>query len=135
MKQIKVITWARWTHLDPYAVTKEGTQYKTTYTASVLKPSYEFPVPCVSMSVVSTTGKIFQRFVNVPDLQRYFMIPEEFIPRLFKGYALAVEDATKLQLHQSFLRAAASMTNPMLVDGQTGELIAEAEAILKKAQE
>lgn len=131
MKHLQVITWCRWKLPDPY--TKENF---TLFTASVLKPSFEFPLASVSMSIVKGRYKVFLRLPSLKDLSGVFVIPEEYQERLRKAYQQALAEAETIQKHQKALykmQGLAPGSNVVRTD--TGEVIAEAERILKEHNE
>jgi len=130
MNHLRVITWCRWKLPDPY--TKENF---TIFTASVLKPSFEYPIASVSMSIVKGRYKVFLRLPSLKDLASVFVIPTEYQDRLRTAYQQALSEAGPIQSHQKALykmQGLAPGSNVVRTD--TGEIIAEAERIIKGAK-
>jgi len=128
MKHLKVVTWARWKVADPY-----DDRYYINFTASILKPTFEAPVPCASMSVVTAAGRVFTRFKNLADLRALFVVPDEYIGRLEEGYREAVRETTRIQTHLKMMMKAGGLEpGSFVVRTDTGEILAQAERILKE---
>ena len=128
MKHLKVVTWCRWKVQDPY-----DKRFLVNYTASVLKPSFETPVPCISMSIVTAAGRVFVRFRCLEDLRQVFVVPSEYIERLQEGYATAIVEANKLQTHlKTMMKSGDLAPGSYVVRTDTGEIVAEAERIIKE---
>lgn len=126
MKHLKAITWGRWKSYDPY-----DSRYFTVFTVSVLRPSFEFPVACVSLAVSNGGGKVFQRFASLTDLRKIIVVPVEYIERLTEGYAQALQEARKItDKQQSLYKMNNLEPGSQVVRTDTGEIIAEAEKIL-----
>ena len=127
MNHLRVITWARWKLPDPY--TKENF---TIFTASVLKPSFEFPIASVSMSIVKGRYKVFLRLPSLKDLAGIFIVPEQYQERLHRAYGQALEEAETIQKHQKTLYKMQGLApGSHVVRTDTGEIIAEAERIIR----
>jgi hypothetical protein len=127
---IKQITWARWRTYDPY-----DSQYYTVYTVAVPKPSYEYPGACMMMWVTNTKGKVMARYASLQALRQVYVIPIEYEGRLEEGYRQAEAEALKVQTR---LRAMIKIDNlqpgARVIRTDTGEVVAEAERIIKEAQ-
>jgi len=76
MGNLKVITWARWQVPDTF-----HPEHYTMFTASILKPSWEYPMASAAMSIHKGKYKIFLR-MSFRDLMRSFVVPDEYISRL-----------------------------------------------------
>ncbi len=127
-KFLKVITWARWK-----VVSKLDAKYYTVFTISVFKPSWEFPIACVAMSQRNGISKSFMRFLTPEDLQEVFVIPKVYKERLIEGYAQAVLEAREIQTKQKALWKMSDLQpGSHVVRTDTGEIIAEAERILRE---
>ena len=127
MNHLKVITWCRWKVADPY--TKENF---TLFTASVLKPSFEFPIASVAMSIVKGRYKVFLRLPSVKVMAGVFVIPKEYRERLTKSYEQALAEAETIQKHQKTLYKMQGLApGSHVVRTDTGEIIAEAERIIR----
>lgn len=128
MKHLQVITWARWNVNDPLEP-----EYYTVFTASILKPSWEYPFPCASMAIRKGKNKLFMR-MSYQALINTFRIPVEYLDRLNSGYREALNLATSIQEKQRQLHKLNSLPpGTQLVRTDTGEIIAEAERILREA--
>ncbi len=126
-KFLKAITWARWKYFDPYEP-----KYFTVFTASVMKPSFEYPVACVSLSVSNGCGKVFCRFASLVDLRKCLVVPDEYIERLNEGYAQAVAESQAIAAKQQTLfRISNLQPGSQVVRTDTGEIVAEAERIIE----
>ena len=130
MKHLMVITWARWKFYDSY-----DKRYFTTFTASVLRPSFEYPVASVMMSVVNAGGRVFMRFATLENLRNLFIIPEEYAERLEVAYRKAIFEAGIIQDKQKALYKMNDLSpGSKVVRTDTGEIIAEAEDIIREGQ-
>ena len=126
MNHLRVLTWARWKVQDSYSP-----EHFTVFTASVLKPSFEFPVACVAMSIVKGNYKIFLRMPSLEEMVSVFVIPEEYKERLREGYERALVQAGKIEEHQKALYKMSNLApGSQVVRTDTGEIIAEAEKII-----
>lgn len=126
MNHLRVITWCRWKVSDPYS--KDNF---TLFTASVLKPSFEFPIAGVAMSIVKGRYKVFIRLPSLKDLAGVFVIPEEYRERLRNAYQQALVEAETIQKHQ---KALYQLQKPgsAVIDTGTGEILSEAERIIRE---
>ena len=146
MKHLKVITWARWKHYDPFAVRPEEdkrkrknltfeSHYFTMFTASVLFPTYEYPYPCLTMSVVAPKYRVLLRFVSLADMQAVFVIPAEYRERLAEGFESAVKESRRIRQRDAAMRKTSDMApGSQLVRTDTGEVVMEIEDYLKGKQ-
>jgi len=131
LKHLLVITWARWKFYDSY-----DKRYFTTFTASVLKPSFEYPVASVTMSVVNAAGRVFMRFATIENLRSLFIIPNEYAERLEEAYRKAIFEAQTIQDKQKALyKMSGLLPGSKIVRTDTGEIIAEAEDILREGRQ
>lgn len=130
MKHLEVITWARWRINDSYAK-----EFYTVFTASVLRPNFEYPLATVSMSIVKGSRRMFLTFATLEDLRAVFVIPAAYNERLEFAYQEATEEMqTIIDKQQALHRMANLAPGSQIVRTDTGEVIAEAERILKEAQ-
>ncbi len=128
MKHLKVLARARWEKVDCF-----DTRYRTIYTVSVLKPSFEYPVACVSWSEVKGNYRIFDRFMALEDIQQFHVIPEEYLERLHLAYGEALRQAEAIRKQQSVYHEVAKLQpGTKLVRTDTGEIIADVERFLKE---
>jgi hypothetical protein len=130
VQKIRVITWCRWKVYDPY-----DSKYFTSFTVSVLKPSAEYPVVCISMSVVTSNSRIFLRFASLIDLQKVFIIPEEYLNRVNLAIEQAYEQVSVIIMQQKAMHKMNDLApGSQIVRTDTGEVIAEALQILKEKE-
>lgn len=126
MRRLKVITWARWKIIDPI-----DNRFYTTFTVSVLKPSSEYPITSVAMSIVTSTGRLFMRFASLDALQQVFVVPSEYRQRLMDGCVTARQQAQVIIEQQKTMHRLADLApGAQVIRTDTGEVIAEAERIL-----
>jgi hypothetical protein len=128
---IKQITWARWKLVDPYM-----DKYWTNFTLSVAKPSFEYPAPTVLMSIVNGGGRTFMRFRSLDDLRAVFVVPAEYTGRLSDAWTQAVAEANTIQKQLKAIMHVSDLSpGSQIVRTDTGEIIAEAERIIKDSQQ
>jgi len=124
-KQLKVITWARWTVSDPFSP-----EFYTIFTASILKPSWEFPIACASMSIRKGRNKVFLR-MPYEALRDTFVIPDVYISRLAVAYHEAEMQAHNIiEQQKAYHKMSGLAPGSSIVRTDTGEIIAEAQRIL-----
>ena len=127
MKHLRVITWCRWRHSDAF-----DDRFSVSYTASVLSPSYEYPIPCLSMSVVTAAGRIFVRFATIEALEQLYVVPGEYRDRLIAGYNMGLQQSEQIREHLRMIMHAKGLEpGASIVRTDTGEIIAEAERIMR----
>ena len=121
MKHLKVITWARWTAPDPFSP-----EHFTIFTASILKPSWEYPIASASMSIRKGEKKIFLRMpFNV--LRGTFVIPGKYLARLMVANHEAEAQAHNIREQQKAFHRMAGVQD-------VTEVLNEAEKILKERE-
>ena len=126
-KYVKQITWARWSLADPYQP-----KYTVNFTASVARPTFEYPTPVVMMSVVNGGGRVFMRFKTLEALYSVFVVPEAYRGRLEDGMKEAEAEGQKIQAHfRLMMKADESAPGGQIVRTDTGEIITQAEDILR----
>lgn len=126
MNHLRVLSWARWELVDAF-----DQRYKTVFTASVLKPSFEYPVACASMSVVKGRDRVFIRFMSLDELHQVFTVPEKYTERLQLAFREAERQAENIRSQQRSYHAMSKRPNSLIVDPESGEILAEAERIIK----
>jgi hypothetical protein len=110
-------------------------EHYSVFTASVLKPDYEHPVPVVAMSVVKGRDRVFIKFPTLDALHKLFVVPEIYIERLATGWMQAVEEAAIIQKQLKTLMQLSKLApGSQVVRTDTGEVIAEVESFLKDRQ-
>ena len=130
MKHLKVITWARWRVNDSYA-----REFYTVFTASVLKPNFEYPLATVSMSIVKGSRRMFLTFANLDGLKAVFVVPVAYLDRLESAYTEAIRETEAIIAKQQTLHKMANLApGGQIVRTDTGEVIAEAERYLREAR-
>jgi len=126
---ISNITWCRWKVVD-----MDGEHY-TVITVSVPKPGYQYPTACLLVSLTSGSRKVMMRFSDIKGLKQVFVVPCEYDERIGVGYGEAVKVADGIQRQ---LRAVMKMgglgEGGKVIRTDTGEIIAEAENIIKGAK-
>jgi len=127
MRHLNVITWARWTVQDAY-----DDRYYTVFTCSILKPSYEYPVASVAMSITNAKGRVFIRYASLEALKTTFVIPQEYHQRLHDGYAQASTLAADIRRHQRTLYKLQDLSpDTQIIRTDTGEIINDVERFLQ----
>jgi len=127
MKHLRVITWCRWKIGDPF-----DDRFYSIFTASVLKPSWEYPIASVAMSIVKGNHKLFMRIATLESLYSVFVIPEVYRERLSVAWGEAVTDACNIRDKQRLLHNIGNLEpGSAVVRTDTGEIIAEAERIMR----
>jgi len=130
MKHLLAVTWARWTVQDPI-----DEEHYTIFTASILKPSWEYPIVCASMAIRKGIKKIFIR-LSYGGLLATFVIPDEYRERLDLGYKEALSIAEYIQSKQRALHRLSNIPpGAKVIRTDTGEIIAEVEQYLKEKKD
>ena len=121
MKHLEVITWARWTVPDPFSP-----DHFTIFTASILKPSWEYPIASASMSIRKGKNKIFLRML-FKSLRDTFVIPDEYLSRLMVANHEAEAQAHNIRGQQKAFQRMAGVQD-------ASGILDEAEKILKERE-
>ena len=125
----KSITWASWKttdSLDP--------EHFTIFTAFILKPSWEYPVASAAMTIRRGTKKILLR-MSYESLRTLFNVPEEYRERLDAGHRQAIAQMKDIIKQQKVYHKTADLSpGSCIVRTDTGEIIAEAERIMREAK-
>jgi len=130
MNHLKVITWARWKVEDSY-----DNKFYTVFTLSVLKPDFRYSLPTVAMSIVKGKRRMFLTFPTLESCKGVFVIPSIYLERLEGAYEQAEKEATQIRTQQQAMHRMANLApGSQIVRTDTGEVIAEAERIIKEAQ-
>ena len=104
-------------------------------TASVVHPSFEYPLVCLVLSLVSGKGRILQRFTSLDALKSFICVPEEYIDRLVDGCSKARVEVDEIQTKlKTLMRISNLAPGSQVVRTDTGEIVAEAENIIKEKQ-
>lgn len=122
MGNLKVITWARWTVPDFF-----HPEHYTMFTASILKPSWEYPAASAAMSIHKGKYKIFLR-MPFKSLRDTFVIPDEYLSRLMVANHEAEAQAHNIREQQKAFHRMAG------VQDITG-VLDEADKILKEKEQ
>lgn len=127
-RHLHVITWARWKVTDPFS-----DKYYSIFTASILKPTWQYPIACATMAISKGRQKVFMR-LPYEALKEVFVIPQEYQERLEEGYQQAQTEALEIQKQQKALWKMSNLANGShVVRTDTGEIIAEAERIMRES--
>jgi hypothetical protein len=87
------------------------------------------------MSVSNANGRLLMRYLSIESLQERFVIPEHYITRLVDGFKLASIEADKIQTQfKTMMKISNLSPGTQLVRTDTGEVVAEAERIIKGNQ-
>ena len=130
MRFLKQITWARWKYYDPFE-----TQYYTVFTATIPKPTFQFPTACAMISISNNGGKVFIRFGSLVELRAFTVIPDEYSERMEEGYRQAVTEAEKIQSQLKMIMEVRKLPpGTSLVRTDTGEILRDVEKYLKDAR-
>jgi len=121
------LSWYRWEYRDAYEP-----KYYTAYTVSVYAPNYNHPYPSVLISQANAGGRLLQRFPDLEIAQQYITIPQDALDRLQDALVTANEIADKIEEDMRLLMQKRHLpAGSKLVNSITGEIVAEAEYILK----
>ncbi len=120
------LAWYRWTLKDCYSP-----KFWTAFTIGVYAPSRDRPVVAVLFSIANGGGKVFMRFRSMAELQQYFILPndKQAIDRLLQAEVEAGKLADQFEADMKLILDAKHRRQ--LIDADTGEIVAEAERIIK----
>ena len=121
-KALKVITWARWTYPDDFSP-----GHYIIFTASILKPSWEYPLASASMAIRKGQRKIFLR-MSFKSLRDTFVIPDEYLSRLMVANHEAEVQAHNIREQQKAFHRMAGVQD-------ASGILSEAEKILKEREQ
>ncbi len=84
------------------------------------------------MSISNAKSKVFIRFASLQALIGVFVVPGEYLERLKDSYNIALREADNLQFQlKTVMKMGDIAPGGQIVRTDTGEVIAEAERILK----
>lgn len=120
-KPLKVLTWARWTVPDSY-----NPKFYTIFTASILRPSWEYPIASASMSIHKGQRKIFLR-MPFKSLRDTFVIPDEYLSRLMVANHEAEAQAHNIREQQKAFHRMAGVQDAAGVLDEADKILKERE--------
>ena len=113
---------------DPY-----DDRYWTAITCSILEPTAEWPVPSVHISVANARGKVLFRVHDVDEATRIVRLPTKAKARLQTAFRNASVMADRIEADMKLMFARRQLApGSHIVRTDTGEIVAEAERILKE---
>ncbi len=123
---IQKLAWVRKKIVDPY-----NPKAWLDLELFVPKPTRDNPLPCILVSVRNGHSKLFFRLQDVSDFVKGFSLTRRMKERLKLGLVQANAEADEIEKDLRLLMARRKHPASTLVDTDTGEVIAEAERILK----
>ena len=115
---------------DPY-----NKEFYTTLEAFVPKPDAQYPLPCILVSIRNGHQRLFFRVSSVKELLLSFKVPKSARERLSNALMTANHEADRIEQDYKLLFAKRQLApGGSIVRTDTGEIIAEAERILKKGR-
>lgn len=126
--QIRVMANYRRVFKDPYS-----DKYWTALTCSVLAPSFEHPYASIHVSIANAGSKTLFRIRDIKALRSIFKIPKSHIRRLEDAFINAEYEANRIEADMKLLFEKRHLTGKAkLINTGTGEILAEAEDIVRK---
>jgi len=126
----KSLTWASWKAYD-----QTDPEHFTIFTAFILKPSWEYPIASAAMTIRRGTKKILLR-MSYKSLDELFKIPKEYKERLDHAYRQSLTQSRDIiEQQKAYHKMAGLAPGSQIVRTDTGEIIAEAERILRENEE
>jgi hypothetical protein len=123
----KRLTWYRWEDRDPIAREKW-----TAWTVSVYAPTYERRYATILLSVANGGGRCLTRYASLGELRRRVTVPEDGIERLERAEVTALSLLVEIRRDWELIqRARAMKPGETLVNATTGEILSQAEDILR----
>lgn len=126
----KLLARYRQEYRDPYAP-----QYYTAMTVSVYAPNLSRPFATVLVSWANAGGRVLVRFRSIEEVPGVFYIPSDEVLRLSKAVGEANRRADILERDMKVMFDRRHLPDGVgLARTDTGEIVAEAEKIIKEAQ-
>ena len=126
----KRLAYYRWEWPDPV-----HKNLWTACTVSVYPPTYDRPYVSILVSIANGGGKVLMRVPSVKEAQRRTGMPDEAVERLQLAETRAIGILAEIKRSLRLIAESLSLSpGGQVVRTDTGEVLAEAEKIIKEAQ-